>query len=135
MGIKTKTILKGYFNVGDTPSENNFIDVIDSFAILSSSTDNTSFLTVPNYISSSRLHLDNNLSSSVHSANMGILHYGGSRLTQYFGINHTSSGAPTLNSSNFIIDSSNIWIKTPGNSGKVNIGVWDNSILKGKINA
>ena len=108
MSLKSKSILKGYFNIGDTPSENEFIDVIDSFALLSSSVDNTSHLTVPYYISSSNLNLDNNKSSSFHSANMGILHYGGSPLPQYFGITHTSSGTPTLSNANFVIDDYNI---------------------------
>ena len=34
MSIVTKPILKGYFETGDRPTQGQFIDLIDSFALL-----------------------------------------------------------------------------------------------------
>ena len=38
MSIVTKSILKGYFETGDRPTEGQFIDLIDSLAVLGTNT-------------------------------------------------------------------------------------------------
>ena len=44
MSIVTKAILKGYFETGDRPTEAQFIDLIDSVAILGTNTNDITFI-------------------------------------------------------------------------------------------
>ena len=44
MSIVTKAILKGYFETGDRPTEAQFIDLIDSIAILGTNTNDITFI-------------------------------------------------------------------------------------------
>ena len=44
MSIVTKAILKGYFETGDRPTEAQFIDLIDSLAVLGTNTSDITFV-------------------------------------------------------------------------------------------
>jgi hypothetical protein len=44
MSIVTKAILKGYFETGDRPTEAQFIDLIDTFAVLGTNTNDITFV-------------------------------------------------------------------------------------------
>jgi hypothetical protein len=44
MSIVTKAILKGYFETGDRPTQAEFIDLIDSFAVLGTNTNDITFV-------------------------------------------------------------------------------------------
>ena len=44
MSIVTKSILKGYFETGDRPTEGQFIDLIDSLAVLGTNTNDITFI-------------------------------------------------------------------------------------------
>ena len=44
MSIVTKAILKGYFETGDRPTQGQFIDLIDTFALLGTNTNSITFI-------------------------------------------------------------------------------------------
>ena len=84
MGIVTRSVLKGYFNTGDTPTEGNFADLIDSHLIQGEnntgnitasgtySGSSTSTLTVGGGLTAGSLTLNKNIASA---ANTDAAHY------------------------------------------------------------
>ena len=141
MGLQGKTVLKSYFNVGDTPSENDFIDFIDSVATISSSNvENSSHLAVSSFISSSTIL------TPIGSSSLGMMKIGNVVPTptisttiskDYVGLVHQNISASieglSIANSNFLVlnnaSSDKVFIHTEGltkggNDSLVQIGVW-----------
>ena len=84
MSIVTKAILKGYFETGDRPTEAQFIDLIDTFAVLGTNTNDITFVGTVTATTGSFEHLTLTGGSSFNSITVGggyMGAFGGSGLT------------------------------------------------------
>ena len=70
MSIVTKTILKGYFETGDRPTEGQFIDLIDSIVTLTHA--NTGDVTIVGTLTVDNINIGSNISASRVSASGGF---------------------------------------------------------------
>ena len=71
MSIVTKAILKGYFETGDRPTEAQFIDLIDTFAVLGTNTNDITFVGTVTATTGSFEHLTLTGGSSFNSITVG----------------------------------------------------------------
>ncbi len=71
MAIVTKPILKGYFETGDRPTEAQFVDLIDSLAILGTNTNDITFIGTVTATTGSFEHLTLTGGSSFDSITVG----------------------------------------------------------------
>ena len=71
MSIVTKAILKGYFETGDRPTEAQFIDLIDSLAILGTNTNDITFIGTVTATTGSFGYLDLTGGADFDSINVG----------------------------------------------------------------
>ena len=70
MSIVTKTILKGYFETGDRPTEGQFIDLIDSIVTLTHA--NTGDVTIVGTLTVDNINIGSHISASRVSASGGF---------------------------------------------------------------
>ena len=71
MSIVTKSILKGYFETGDRPTEGQFIDLIDSLAVLGTNTNDITFVGTVTATTGSFGYLDLTGGSNFNSIDVG----------------------------------------------------------------
>ena len=91
MAQKTKQILKSYFETGDIPTQGNYVNLIDSLAVLQND-HNSGSLTLSGslYISGSS-YIDGNITSSGNISASGTIHANGGTMSDFITFD-TSTG-------------------------------------------
>ena len=96
MAKQNRTTLKGYFETGNTPSQAQYADLIDSKLNLSE----TGIQIVAGTVSSSILESSNNIIAKTHVTASGNISASGTINTQILEVNDLTSGRVILSSTN-----------------------------------
>jgi len=112
MSIVTKAILKGYFETGDRPTEAQFIDLIDTFAVLGTNTNDITFVGTVTATTGSFEHLTLTGGSSFNSITVG-----GGYMGAFAGSGLTVTNTGQLSTDDFILTdtyvSASTFLSTP----------------------
>ena len=112
MSIVTKAILKGYFETGDRPTEAQFIDLIDSVAILGTNTNDITFVGTVTSTTGSFGYLD-----LTGGANFDSINVGGGYFGAFVGDGLTVTNTGQLSTDDFILTdtyvSASTFLSTP----------------------
>ena len=112
MSIVTKAILKGYFETGDRPTEAQFVDLIDSLAILGTNTNDITFIGTVTATTGSFGYLDLTGGADFDSINVGGGYFGA-----FVGDGLTVTNTGQLSTDDFILTdtyvSASTFLSTP----------------------
>ena len=136
MAIVTKPILKGYFETGDRPTEAQFVDLIDSLAILGTNTNDITFIGTVTATTGSFEHLTLTGGSSFDSITVG-----GGYMGAFAGSGLTITNTGQLSTDDYILTdtyvSASTFLSTPKiKSPSTNFIIIQNAItIQGSITA